>query len=81
MKAKKEIVRVVSRLNKAGVHWVTEKNFPAKKGERVYLECEFVKVGKTLSLRTNFGQTITIRDFDFSEIFVENKTEEVSEQQ
>ena len=76
-KRKFKIKRATERLHEQDIHWVDEKNFPVKKGERVFLECEFVKVGKVLSLRTiETGQPITIRDHTWSEILVEDTAEE-----
>lgn len=76
-KRKFKIKRATERLHSQDIHWVDEKNFPVKKGERVFLECEFVKVGKVLSLRTvNTGQAITIRDHTWTEVLVEDTTEE-----
>lgn len=72
-----KVKRATERLQEQDIHWVDSKNFPVKKGERVFLECEFVKVGKVLSLRTiETGQPITIRDFGWSELLVEDTTEE-----
>lgn len=75
-KRKLKIKRATERLHEQDIHWVDPKNFPVKKGERVYLECEFVKIGKVLSLRTvDTGQPITIRDDIYSSIFVEDTVE------
>lgn len=76
-KRKFKIKRATERLHEQDIHWVDEKNFPVKKGERVFLECEFVKIGNVLSLRTvNTGQPITIRDHTWSEVLVEDTAEE-----
>ena len=69
----RKIKMVTERLHEQNIHWVDSKNFPVKRGERVYLECEFVKVGKVLSLRTiETGQPITIRDYGWSELLVDD---------
>ena len=69
----RKIKMATERLHEQNIYWVDSKNFPVKKGEKVYLECEFVKVGKVLSLKTiETGQPITIRDFSWSELLVDD---------
>ena len=73
----RKLKMATERLKERDIHWVSPENFPVKKGERVYLECEFVKIGNVLSLRTcNTGQPITIREFEYSSIFVDDTAEE-----
>lgn len=71
-KRRREIKCASERLHEQNIHWISPENFPVKRGEKVYLECEFVKIGNVLSLRTvETGQPITIRDFGYSELFVD----------
>ena len=60
----KQIRQACDRLSDQNIYWVDDKNFPVQKGEKVYLECEFVGIrrgGEVMSLKTKEGQPITIR--------------------
>lgn len=54
----KQIRQACDRLSDQNIFWVNDKNFPVQKGEKVYLECEFVGIrrgGEVMSLKTKEG--------------------------